>query len=307
MAEMMMTKDRTAIVGFLDILGYGSIVNKMIENIGFIERFDDFMFRITIDSPAKIKNTGPSPIANEPVALEYFKKVVDLVGVRFVFDNIIFSLPLSDTAFQSNEVDDKATTLNCIYAFFALMAMFSTSLIAETGTLLRGGISIGSHYESERDKYLFIFSEAHNKAVKLEREAGQPRILLDDKLRQYLEKIAYPNMEKHFYIDQEERHCFDFYSYLNIIDDPRSVLSDINEAISLDMSNNAEENKKLNEKVSKDELRSADLTEAINENRERLTKLLYFARYHNKKVSKDGLNLADLALNIDEIEKIIEQ
>jgi len=80
MAEMMMTKDRTAIVGFLDILGYGSIVNKMIENIGFIERFDDFMFRITIDSPAKIKNTGPSPIANEPVALEYFKKVVDLVG-----------------------------------------------------------------------------------------------------------------------------------------------------------------------------------------------------------------------------------
>jgi hypothetical protein len=98
----MMTQDIKAIVGFFDILGYDFIVKKMIQDIEFVKRFDDLMYGITLDLLKKFKSLKLSSITNEPVDEKYFKKVIDTIRVRFIYDNIIFSLPLSDITFSSN-------------------------------------------------------------------------------------------------------------------------------------------------------------------------------------------------------------
>lgn len=276
-----MTQDIKAIVGFFDILGYDFIVKKMIQDIEFVKRFDDLMYGITLDLLKKFKSLKLLSITNEPVDEEYFKKVIDTIRVRFIYDNIIFSLPLSDITFSSQEFDKKTTVLNCIETFFSLMSMISTFFIGKTGSLLRGGISIGSHYESERDSYLFIFSEAHNKAVHLEGEAEYPRIILEDSLRSHLEEISYMHIDKFFYRDQDGHYCFNIYSIFNTID-PQHVLTDINKGLTLNMESNSGNDKELK-------------------------KLLYFARYHNGQVSSDNLNFPDLAIDIGRFEKIIKQ
>lgn len=203
-----MTQNRSlnekAIVGFLDILGYDAIVKKMIDDIEFVKRFDDLMYGITVNMLQKFKNLQLSAITHDKTVDEaYFKKVVDAIKVRFIYDNIIFSLPLSDITFSSQEFDKKTTVLNCIETFFSLISMFSTFFIGKMGSLLRGGISIGSHYESEKDNYLMIFSEAHNKAVRLEREANYPRIILEESLR--LREIIYNNRNK--IMEAWDEHC----------------------------------------------------------------------------------------------------
>lgn len=272
-----------AIVGFLDILGYDFIVNKMINDPSFVKRFDDLMYGITVNLLDKFKNLKISAITQDKTVDDaYFKKVVDSIKVRFIYDNIIFSLPLSEISFSSQKYDEKTTILNCIETFFSLMSMFSTFFIGKMGSLLRGGISIGSHYESEKNNYLLIFSEAHNKAVRLEGEAIYPRIILEDSLRTHLEEISYQNINKFFYKDQEGYYCFDIYSVLHVIGNTHDVLTDINKGITLNMETNLG-------------------------NKKELSKLIYFAKYHNKQVNSDRLNFPDLALDIAKFKKSIEQ
>jgi hypothetical protein len=263
-----------AIVSFFDILGYDSLVKKMINDSGFIKRFDALMYGITVDMLKKLKNLQLAALTNKPVDEVYFNKIVGTIKVRCIYDNIIFSLPLSDITFNSPEFDNNTTVLNCIETFFSFMAMFSTLFISKMGHLLRGGISADLHYESEHENYLFIFSEAHNKAVRLEEEAVYPRILLDDSLRLQLEEISYPYMDKFFYKDEDGRYCFDIYSILQIMDNRQNVLTDINKGITLNIESNSDNNKEL-------------------------IKLIYFVKYHNKKVSSDELNFPDLVINID--------
>lgn len=271
-----------AIIGFFDILGYDTLVKKMINDAEFVKRFNTLMYGLTVDLLKKLKNLNLSALTDEPVDEEYFKKVTDTIKVRCIFDNVIFSLPLSDITFNSREFDNKTTILNCIETFFSLIAMFSTLFISKMGHIFRGGISMGSHYEMERDNYLFIFSEAHNKAVHLEREATYPRILLEDDLRSYLNEMSYPHMDEFFYKDDDDgRYCFDIYSILQIMDNRQNVLTDINKGLTLNMESNISNIKEL-------------------------TKLIYFAKYHNRKIGSDGLNFPELSINIDKFVKIIE-
>ncbi len=270
-----------AIIGFLDILGYDTLVKKMINDSGFVKRFDTLMYGLTVDLLNKLKCLNLSTLTNEPVDEEYFKKVTETIKIRCIFDSVIFSLPLSAITFNSREFDNKTTIMNCIETFFSLIAMFSTLFISKMGHIFRGGISIGSHYETERDNYLFIFSEAHNKAVHLEREAKYPRILLEDNLKLYLNEISYTHMDKFFYKDDDGHYCFDMYSILQIMDNSQNVLTDINKGLLLNMESNTR-------------------------NKKELAKLIYFAKYHNRKVCSDSLNFPALSMNIDKFEKIIE-
>ncbi len=261
-----------SIVCFLDILGYDSLVTKMIADVGFIERFDGLMYGITIDLKEKLKNLERPDLSVEEK--KYFEKVVSSIKVRCIYDNIIFSLPLSDIAFNSKKFDQHETVLNCIETFFSLIAMSATLFIAKMGHLLRGGISAGTHYESERVNYLFIFSEAHNKAVCLEGQAEYPRILLDDNLQLQLQKMNYTNMDRFFYEDEDGRLCFDIYSVLPVSPNPQDFLTDINKGVTLNIRNNSNNEKEL-------------------------TKLRYFAKYHNRKVGRDGMNFPQLSININ--------
>lgn len=273
--------DCKAIIGFFDILGYDTLVKKMINDSGFVKRFDTLMYGLTVDLLNKLKSLNLSTLTNEPVDEEYFKKVTDTIKIRCIFDSVIFSLPLSAIKFNSREFDNKTTIINCIETFFSLIAMFSTLFISKMGHVFRGGISMGSHYETERDNYLFIFSEAHNKAVRLEREATYPRILLEDNLRLYLNEMSYSHMDKFFYKDDDGRYCFDMYSILQIMDNSQNVLTHINTGLLLNMENNMSNIKEL-------------------------AKLIYFAKYHNRRVVSNGLYFPHLSMNIDKFIKIIE-
>jgi hypothetical protein len=270
-----------AIIGFFDILGYDRLVERMINDSEFVKRFDTLMYGLTVDLLAKLRNLNLSTLTDNPTDDEYFKRITDTIKVRFIFDSVIFSLPVSAINFNSIEFDNKTTILNCIETFFSLVAMFLTLFTSKIGHIFRGGISMGSHYETERDNYLFIFSEAHNKAVRLEREATHPRILLEDNLRLYLEDISYTHLDKFFYKDDDECYCFDSYSILQMMDNRRDVLIDINMGLSLNMESNMS-------------------------NKKELAKLIYFAKYHNRKICASGLNFPELSINIDKFVRIIE-
>ena len=140
------------------------------------------------------------------------------VKVKCVYDNVILSLPLTNITFGSEVFDKNTVQIHHLDAFFFYVALVSTLLISRMGHFHRGGLAVGSHYESERDNYLFIFSEAHDKAVKLEREAEYPVALLDNSLRAFLEEMAYPHIDKFFYKDVKDRYCFDTYSCFEILE-----------------------------------------------------------------------------------------
>lgn len=268
------TMSDKAIIGFLDILGYKKLVNKMINDAEFVKRLENLMYGITVDHLRKLRDLE----FDDPGDEAYFKQVVDTVKVRYIFDSIIFSLQVSDITFSSQQFDRNTSVLNCIETFFAFMADFSTLFIAKMGHLLRGGISIGSHYESERENCFFIFSEAHNKAVRLEQDAELPRILLDDDLLSFLKDVSYTHMDKFFYKDDDGRYCFDIYSISNIWQDKQAVLTDIRKGLILNMLDNAS-------------------------NERELAKLMYFAKYHNRQVSKDVLNYPQLTIDLSRFGK----
>jgi hypothetical protein len=259
------------IVCFLDILGYESLVTKMIEDAEFIKRFDDLMYGITIGLKEDLSNLERPDLSDEEK--KYFEKVVSSIKVRCIYDNIIFSLPLSDIAFNSTAFDEHATVLNRIKTFFSLIAAFATLFIATMGHLLRGGISVGTHFESERENYLFLFSEAHNKAVHLEEQAEYARILLDDNLRSLLQTMGFTHMDEFFYKDDDDRLCFDIYSVLPKFPNRQDALTHINKGLTLNIRSNTKNEKELK-------------------------KLIHFAKYHNRKVGRDGMNFPQLSINI---------
>jgi hypothetical protein len=276
-----MMQEKT-IVSFLDILGYEKLVQRMINEDDFVKYFDDLMYDITVNLLASWRNPELEPIVDKLIDAAYFKKIVDTVKVRCIYDNVIFSLPLSDITFSSQEFDKNTTVSHCIEAYFYLLAMFSTLFISKVNHLLRGGISIGPHYEIERNNYLLIFSEAHNRAVRLEKnDTKHPRILLDDSLLVYLEKISYPNIDKFFYKDDDGRYCFDVYSSFSIFNEQKIVqtLTEIKNAVNYHIGKNSED-------------------------KDVLSKWIYFAKYHNRKIRTGELNSPDLVVNIDEIMRL---
>ncbi len=275
-------RQATTIVAFFDILGYEKLVQRMINEDDFVKNFDNLMYDITVNLLESWRNPKLAPIADKLIDAAYFKKIFDTVKVRCIYDNVIFSLPLSDITFNSQEFDKNTTVSHCVEAYFHLLAMFSTLFIGKAIHLLRGGISIGPHYEIERKNYLLIFSEAHNRAVRLEKhDTKHPRILLDDSLLVYLRKISYPSIDKFFYKDGDGRYCFDIYSSFSIFNEQKIVqtLTEIRNAANYHIGRNSED-----EDV--------------------LSKWIYFAKYHNRKISTGGLNHPDLVVNIDEIMRL---
>lgn len=266
-----------AIVGFVDILGYRDLVTRMISDKDFVERFDKLMFGISAKLKTDLRNVDLPFYKGEPADTEYFKKIVDAFKLRCIFDSLIFSLPIPDITFHSKEFDNEKTVLNCIETFFSFMAMVCAMFISKMGLIFRGGISIGPHYESERENYLFIFSEAHNKAVGLEEANGYPLIRLHDDLRLYLDEISYP-FDRWFYKDEHDNYCLDIYSIFQIIPNKKTVLADIRNGLIANMSHNVK-------------------------NEKRLMKLIHFAKYHNGKV-RDEPNSSELVIPVEKFQKI---
>ncbi len=157
------------------------------------------------------------------------------------------------------------------------MTMFSLLFMCKMGHILRGGMSIGKHYESERQDQLFIFSEAHNRAVTIESEIAQnPRLVIDEPLKLYLEEISQDYIPKFFYKDDDGYYCLDIYSSLRLFKKREEMLQDIKQGMILNMETNIDKKKELG-------------------------KLIYFAKYHNGPRSTQ--NFPSLAIDLGKYEE----
>lgn len=264
-----------AIVGFIDILGYKSIVEKYTSQIELIRGLEELIRKITIDL---IDGFRAKPFNNQDLE-SYYQKILDVINVRFISDTVLFTLNLSKIKFSNPNYTQKETISNSIYAYFRFINMFCLYFIPKTGHVLRGGVSIGSHYENDfnRPGNLFIFSEAYINAYNLEREAKTARIIIDDNLLSYLRSIRFDYSNRLFYEDQNGKKCLDFYSFLQKDHNCERVLNDIKLGLTLNIQNNIG-------------------------NQDVLGKLIYFAKYHNKNVRKMKLNFPKLSIDATKFE-----
>jgi hypothetical protein len=260
-----------AIVTFIDILGYKALITKHMKDIEVIKGIESIIGASTIKLIEKIRN---KPFVNQ-VYEEYKKQIGQVIRVKVITDAIIFTLPISEIIF-ANPVEKEATVTDCLHLYFDSITMFCTLFISHIGYVLRGGMAIGPHYESNLQKEgnnFFIFSNAYIDASVSEKEAIQPRIIVNDKLISYLHKKSFKYMDDYFYKGEDGKTCFDFYAHLSHYSNRRVVLSAIKEGVEL----NLRENKLI---------------------KKNLSKLIYFAEYHNRKVNKDNLNCEDLFIDI---------
>lgn len=265
-----------AIVGYLDILGYKDLVRRLMGREELVKKLESLFYHRSVGTIEGLSNMVLSDVVKsgyqeEERLLEFVK----LTRVRNNADSFIFTLPVPEVGFHNQE------SLESIVAYLLTITTFAISFTAEMGYLLRGGISIGNHYESERERQLFIFSEAHNKAVILESEmADNPRIIIDEHLLRYFDCISFPYSGL-FYKD-DDYCCLDIYNIYFDMDRKwnrkESNLTHIKNGIELSMEKHFRSVKEL-------------------------AKMIYFAKYHNRKVISAKVNLPHLAFDIEKYEE----
>ena len=261
-----------ALVTYVDVLGYKDLSGKIINNAQTVSRLENLFYDLTIGAIEKLKTDGAEAVENK--YRDLFLKVLESFSVRVVSDNVVFTGWVSGVHADTLAGENRALGY-CLETLFTVMSLSFSMIIAKTGYVLRGGISIGTHYESERQRYLFVLSEALNRAVRLEKKAKCPRILVDSVSIAYLTKIAYEHTDQFFYKDECGDHYFDWYGGLTSFPDDRraQILREIRDGVTLNARNNVG-------------------------NKEALRKLIHFGIYHNRKVTQRPLNYPDFTIDL---------
>lgn len=250
----------TAIVGFIDILGYKEIVNKKANNVDFIKTMEALIKEcVSLLAKVELENAENQ---------YYHNKILQTLNVKVVSDSIIVTLNLNKIQVDPG-CKDAVNISNYIHAFFFAIEAFCPFFIGKTGHIIRGGISIGAHYENDTDKNLFIFSKAFNIAVDLERrQANRPRIAVDKQVIEYLKNLPfYYPMDKFFYIAEDGTRCLNLYGVAALNQDSKKIYSDIKGGVTL----NIEEH-----------------LQPSAPDKDILEKLRYFSTYHNSEMVKGG-------------------
>ena len=270
-----------AIVTYIDIMGYKELVKAAIGKPELVKRLEDLFYGVSVSAVKQLRGIDLEEVAAEAdrEIQDYFKRVVDTIRVRCIADSFIFTLPVSNINFRCKLYDEKTTVGNCIETYLSVMTMFSLLFTCKMGHILRGGMSIGKHYESERANQFFIFSEAHNRAVMIESKIAQtPRLVIDELLKLYLDEISQHYIPKFFYKDTDGYYCLDIYSSLRLFARREEMLLDIRQGITLNMEKNFD-------------------------NRKELGNLIYFAKYHNKQINRVTQNYLSLAIDLGKYEE----
>lgn len=251
----------TAIVGFIDILGYASLVERLQDNVGIINWLEKLIEDRAINFPERLQHDLR---LDNPDLDEYRSKLFEVISIKVISDTILFTLYLDRIDFTAPEGTNFNPITDTIWTYFRMIEMFCLYFIAKTGHIFRGGVSIGKHYESNFDRpgNLFIFSTSYLNAFSAEKKAHKARIIIDDDLFSYLcslERFDY--IKEHLYKDSDEKYCIDIYSFVKEVNNPKRVLEDIKKGITANFIFNKYD-------------------------REVLEKLNYFADYHNKYLSQ---------------------
>lgn len=260
----------TAIVGFIDILGYSSLVERHQDNDRIINWLKNLIEDIALNFPKELRDDLK---LNNPSLDEYNSKISGIIHTKVISDTILFTLYLDRIDFTAPEDTNFDPLTDSIWRYFQMIEMFCLYFIAKTGHIFRGGVSKGKHYESNlgHQGNLFIFSSAYLKAFEAEKRANKARIIIDADLFSYLRSLSrYNYIKEHLYEDFDGIHCIDIYSFLNDAEPtPKKIIQDIKDAVT------------ANRSFNKDDSRA-------------LEKLNYFANYHNNYVTQQPWQIADL-------------
>lgn len=268
-----------AIVGFIDILGYESLVQRFQDNINIISWFENLFkdravnFQQKLDQELQLDNI---------VLEEYRSKIIEAINMKAISDTILFTLYLDRLDFKSPEGISHDPITDATWTYFRMIEMFCIYFIAKTGHIFRGGISIGKHYESNFDSLgnLFIFSTAYINAFKAEKKAKDSRIEIDKELSNYLREFTiFDYIKEHLYEDLDGMQCVDIYSFLEKKDSSKIILKDIKNGVTANFNFNKNDKKALKY-------------------------LIYFANYHNSYLTDNNWDDHDLYFDTDEFEKI---
>ena len=268
-----------AIVAFVDVLGYKQLVQRTMTNRETIRRLEGIFSQATemLDKVKSMSLDHPDPNLQD-----YYNKMASTLRADLVSDTILSRLFLSKIDFSYPGFTEEETLCNAVHLFFQYLSMVCTLFIRNTGLILRGGISMGSHYESEPvsgNRGLFIFSDAYINAYQLEQKAKMSRILIDDALYAYLKEASY-DTTKHLYKDDDGCKCFDFYSFLQHDEQSQDCLKNIQQGLMANMRFSFEDPHALK-------------------------KLVSFAKYHNRKICKDQLDFEQLAVDFGPFERLL--
>lgn len=264
-----------AIVCYLDILGYQDLVRRAMGKEEFVIRLERLFYRTSVGIVDGLSSMDLSDVVRGGYEEEErYRQLVKRIRVRNNADSFSFTLQVPEIGLHSSE------TCAHIESYFLTITMFVIYFIAQMGYLLRGGISIGNHYESERGHQLFVFSEAHNRAVTLEsKKADNPRIVMDEHLQLYFKQVCYPYTDRFFYKDEDGCYCLDIYYAIGLWGKRKEeILRHMKNGITLCIERNFNKSKEL-------------------------SRLINFAKYHNRKVTATNMNLPGLAFDIDNYEK----
>jgi len=264
---MEQTQVETAIVAFIDILGYEGLVNQHINDLEMIKAIEGLL-RGPSDLIQKIMTELSMPQPYD----EYAKKLHHPITAKFVSDTILITLHLSRVETSSPLFKESEHLSHSLFSYLHFIATACTHFIGITALLVRGGISMGLHYENPHDGNLFIFSQAYINAYKLEGEADTPRILIDDKVLEFIKGLPIEELNRFVFADSSGRKCLDIYAIFE--NEPRSpaILSSIKERVSGNMFK-------------------------VRNDKKALRKFIHFAEYHNQRVAQ--LGFADLTIDLD--------
>ena len=269
----------TSIVGFIDILGYESLVQRLQDNIDIIYWLEKLIKDRLINFPQRLNRELSM---ENKVLVEYRSKIVRAISTKAISDTFLFTLYLDRLDFKAPSKTNFDPITDAIWTYFQMIEMFCLYFIAKTGHVFRGGLSIGKHYESDLDYpgNLFIFSTSYLNAFKAEKKASYSRIIIDKELRSYLTSLnRFDYIKEHLYEDFDEELCIHIYSFLESDTEkdsnPEIILKDIKNGISANILFN------------KDDARA-------------LKKLNYFANYHNNYLKENAFQNSELYIKVEE-------
>ncbi len=210
------TQMKECCVAFIDILGFKNMVSTDIDSVVLALRYIEMFCKSFFKFPSRETGKSTYPLKYRPEynydysynQEESSEEEMNKPTVTMFSDSIVISQPF-DSFFDISE-------------FVEFISKIQYTLLTE-GILIRGGISTGTLYHS--DKYLF--GTAIVSAYKLEsKKAIYPRIIIDEKLLLEIDRIienkfeqSYKNYfvfngEKHYWIPHDDYSTYEYSRYI---------------------------------------------------------------------------------------------
>jgi len=213
---------KRTLVAYLDVLGYKNLVKNSSP-----EQFYDLMEKIFLETRTYLSAVYPDKVET-PLEIERqcTAEVINAIKFHLISDTFILYLECDEVISINKKFYEKIDhDYTAVVLFFHIVATFVLIFIQKTGVLLRGGISLGDFYkrplvDSARLDGDFIFSSALVAAAELEKEAHNPRILIDNDLYQLWKekkekfKLKQKNVENAIARDSGGKYFLDFYYLL---------------------------------------------------------------------------------------------